>query len=81
MAAVVVVKNSWHGKGYVEDVSPNIKRIAPVFGKLLTDRLIKRSGSSDAIEAYGKAGIAGTDCELEHCSALIHTLFFRKFLL
>ena len=51
-------------------------------GKLLTDRLVALAGSGDAIEAYGKACVAGRDCELEHASALIHTLqsgnFYRE---
>ena len=77
MAAVV--KNPWAGRGYVEDLSPEINRIAPVLGKLLTDQIIALAGSGDAIEAYGKAAVAGTDAELEHGSALIHTLRFGNF--
>ncbi|MCB1472789.1 MAG: amino acid synthesis family protein [Rhodobiaceae bacterium] len=76
IGVAAVVKNPWHGKGFVEDLSPDIKRMAPVLGKLLTDRLIALAGSGDAIEAYGKACMCGTDCELEHGSALIHTLLF-----
>lgn len=79
LAAAAVVKNPWHGKGYVSDINPDINRMAPILGKLLTDRLIKMAGSGNAIEAYGKASIAGTDCELEHGSALIHTLLFGNF--
>ena len=33
----------------------------------------------EAIEAYGKAAIAGLDGEIEHASALIHTLRFGNF--
>ncbi|MEL7206545.1 MAG: amino acid synthesis family protein, partial [Pseudomonadota bacterium] len=46
---------------------------------MLTDRLIALAGSGDAIEAYGKACISGTDCEVEHASALIHTLQYGNF--
>jgi hypothetical protein len=60
----------------VEDLSPEIKRMGPALGQLLTDRLIRLAGSGEAIEAYGKAALCGTACELEHCSALIHTLRF-----
>ena len=74
-----VVKNPWAGRGYVQDLSPEINRIAPLLGKMLTDMLITLAGSGDAIEAYGKAAIAGTDCEMEHGSALIHTLRFGNF--
>ena len=79
IGVAAVVRNPWHGQGFVEDLSPEIKRMAPVLGKLLTDRLIQLAGSGEAIEAYGKACIAGTDCELEHASALIHTLHYGNF--
>ncbi len=79
IGVAAVVKNPWAGRGYVEDLAPEINRIAPVLGKLLTDQIIALAGSGDAIEAYGKAAVAGTDCELEHGSALIHTLRFGNF--
>jgi hypothetical protein len=79
IAVAAVVTNPWHGRGFVEDLSPEIKRMGPALGKLLTDRLIRLAGSGDAIEAYGKAALCGTACELEHCSALIHTLRFGNF--
>jgi hypothetical protein len=79
IGVAAVVKNPWHGRGYVEDLSPEINRIAPLLGKMLTDMLIGLAGSGEAIEAYGKAAVAGTDCELEHGSALIHTLRFGNF--
>ena len=37
------------------------------------------AGGADKIEAYGKAAMAGLDCEQEHASALIHTLHFGNF--
>ena len=79
IAVAAVVTNPWHGRGFVQDLSPEIKRMGPALGKLLTDRLIRLAGSGDAIEAYGKAALCGTACELEHCSALIHTLRFGNF--
>lgn len=79
ISVAAVVKNPWAGRGFVEDLRPDINRMAPVLGKLLTDRLIALAGSGDAIQAYGKASICGTDCELEHGSALIHTLRFGNF--
>lgn len=79
IGVAAVVRNPWHGRGYVEDLSPEITRIAPILGKMLTDMLIGLAGSGEAIEAYGKAAMAGTDCELEHGSALIHTLRFGNF--
>ncbi|MDT2058714.1 MAG: amino acid synthesis family protein, partial [Planktomarina sp.] len=79
IGVAAVVKNPWSGRGFVEDLSPEIKRMAPFLGELLSDRLIELAGSGDAIEAYGKACIAGTSCEVEHASALIHTLQFGNF--
>ena len=79
IGVAAVVKNPWAGRSYVQDLSPEINRIAPLLGKMLTDMLITLAGSGDAIEAYGKAAIAGTDCEMEHGSALIHTLRFGNF--
>ena len=34
------------------------------------------TGSGDAVEGYGKAAVVGTSGEIEHASALIHTLRF-----
>ena len=79
VGVAAVVRNPWAGKGFVEDLGPEIRAIAPMLGKLLTDRLIALCGSGDAIQAYGKASLCGTDCELEHGSALIHTLLFGNF--
>ena len=74
-----VVKNPWAGRGYVEDLKPEIRTFGPVLGKELTDRIIKLAGGGDKIEAYGKAAMSGLDCELEHASALIHTLHYGNF--
>ncbi len=53
--------------------------MAPVLGEMLTQRILGLAGGGDRIEAYGKAAIAGLDCEQEHASALIHTLQFGNF--
>ena len=79
VGVAAVLSNPWKGKGFVKDLQPEIKRIAPVMGKTLTDRLISIIGSGEKIEAYGKAAIAGTSCEIEHASAIIHTLQFGNF--
>jgi len=79
IGVAAVLSNPWKGRGFVEDLQPEIKRIAPVMGKALTDRLISMVGSGEKIEAYGKAAIAGTSCEIEHASAIIHTLQFGNF--
>jgi hypothetical protein len=71
-----VVANPWAGHGFVEDLKPEIHAIAPVLGELLTARILELTGSGDAVEAYGKAAVVGTAGEVEHASALIHTLRF-----
>jgi hypothetical protein len=76
VAALAVVRNPWAGRGFVEDLKPEIHEIAPVLGELLTRMIIEAIGSGDAVEAYGKASVVGLDGEIEHASALIHTLRF-----
>ena len=76
IGVAAVVKNPWAGRGYVEDLKPEIRSFAPVLGQLLTDRIVGLAGGGDKIEAYGKAAMAGLDGEIEHASALIHTLHF-----
>ncbi|GAA3066626.1 amino acid synthesis family protein [Rhizobium viscosum] len=75
-AALAVVKNPWAGRGFVEDLKPEIHAAAPVLGELLTKMIIDMVGSGDAVEAYGKSAVVGLDGEIEHGSALIHTLRF-----
>ena len=75
-AALAVVKNPWAGLGYVEDLKPAIQEAAPVLGALLTGMILDAVGSGEAVEAYGKSAVVGLDGELEHASALIHTLRF-----
>lgn len=79
LGVAAVVRNPWAGRGYVEDLKPEIRAFAPILGKLLTERMVALAGGGDRIEAYGKAAMAGLDCEQEHASALIHTLHFGNF--
>ena len=79
VGVAAVLSNPWKGKGFIQDLTPEIDRIAPIMGKTLTDRLIALIGSGEKIEAYGKAAVAGTSCEIEHASAIIHTLKFGNF--
>lgn len=74
-----VVKNPWAGRGFVEDLQPDVRRLAPELGEAITNRLIALAGGGENIEAYGKACVAGADGEWEHASALIHTLHFGNF--
>ena len=71
-----VLANPWAGRGFVEDLKPEIHAIAPVLGELLTARILALAGSGEAVEGYGKAAVVGTAGEVEHASALIHTLRF-----
>ncbi|MBG61648.1 MAG: peptide synthetase [Woeseiaceae bacterium] len=77
-AVAAVIENPWAGK-YIEDLKPEILSIAPPLGKELTQRITNLVGGGDRIEAYGKAAVAGLDGEIEHASALIHTLRFGNF--
>jgi hypothetical protein len=70
----VVIPNPWSGQGFVEDLSEGIARTASELGALLAPRVVAALGAP--IEAYGKAAIVGLDGEIEHGSALIHTLQF-----
>ncbi len=78
-AAAAVISNPWAGMGFVEDLKPEIHAIAPVLGEMLTAMIIEMAGSGEAVEGYGKAAIAGTAGEVEHASALIHTLRFGNY--
>lgn len=76
IAAAAVVKNPWAGAGFVEDLAPKIREMAPVLGELLTGLIVKEAGGGDRVVAYGKSAVVGLEGELEHASALIHTLHF-----
>jgi hypothetical protein len=75
-AAAAIIKNPWDGQGFVEDLKPEIHAIAPELGAKLTKSILDMTGSGEAVEGYGKAAIVGTSGEIEHASALIHTLRF-----
>ena len=79
LGVAAVLRNPWTGQGFVDDLKPAIMRIAPVLGKALTDRIVELAGSAAAIEGYGKAAVVGVNGEVEHASALIHTLHFGNF--
>jgi len=77
-AVAAVITNPWAGK-FVDNLKPEIQTYGPILGEMLTDRMLSLAGSGDAIEAYGKAAIVGLNGEIEHASALIHTLRFGNF--
>lgn len=70
-----ILRNPWAGQGFVENLRPEIFRIAPPLGAELTRRLVALM-PAEQVEAYGKAAAVGTNGEIEHASALIHTLRF-----
>jgi hypothetical protein len=77
MAAVAaVIPNPWAGQGFVENLGPEILKIAPALAKRVVPSLVEMCGGPRAIEAYGKAAVVGASGEVEHASALIHTLRF-----
>ena len=75
MVVAAIVRNPWTGQGFVEDLRPEILRLAPVLGVEMTRRLVAIM-PADRVEAYGKAATVGVNGEIEHGSALIHTLRF-----
>lgn len=75
-AAAAVLKNPWAGRGFVDDLKPEIHAIAPLLGERLTAEILRMAGSGQAVEGYGKAAVVGANGEIEHASALIHTLRF-----
>lgn len=76
IAVAAVVANPWRGKGFVEDLKPEIMALASPLGELLTQHVLAIAGGGAAVEGYGKAAVVGTSGEVEHASALIHTLRF-----
>jgi hypothetical protein len=76
LGIAAVLTNPWAGQGFVEDLRPTIFEVAPRLGEVLVPRLVGLAGGADAVEGYGKAAMVGTSGEVEHGSALIHTLRF-----
>jgi len=78
VAAMAIIKNPWFGRGYVENLRPEILETGPVVGQVLTDLIMAVTG--DALEGAGKASIVGMGGEIEHAQAMTHTLHFgNKF--
>lgn len=75
VVAAAIVRSPWVGQGFVENLRPEILRLAAPLGTELTRRLIAMM-PAERIQAYGKAAAVGVDGEIEHGSALIHTLRF-----
>jgi len=76
VGVAAVIKNPWHGRGFVEDLSPEIKAHCSDLGALIVEYISKYIGGAENIEAYGKAAVVGAEGEIEHASAVVHTLRF-----
>ena len=74
VAALAIIENPWAGRGWVEDLSPEVKEVCPPLGKMLTEMILKETGGT--VEGYGKSSVVGMDGELEHAQALTHSLWF-----
>jgi len=74
ISALAIIRNPWFGRGFVEDLRPEIREVGPVVGKLLTEMILDVTG--DTLEGYGKASVVGMGGEIEHAQALTHTLWF-----
>ncbi|MCJ8150807.1 amino acid synthesis family protein (plasmid) [Shinella sp. H4-D48] len=75
VVVAAVIKNPWSGKGFVENLRPEIIDIAGPLSEEMTRRLLVQM-PAEKIEACGKAAAVGVNGEIEHASAMIHTLRF-----
>jgi hypothetical protein len=73
-AAAAVVANPLAGAPWSADLEPLIDAYSRLLGELLAARC--RSLLDGPVEAYGKGALVGTGGEIEHGSAIIHTLVF-----
>lgn len=76
IAAVAIIRNPWFGRGFVDDLKPEICAISPEVGEVLAGMVVNAAGSGEQVEAYGKCAIVGMGGEIEHASALIHHVLF-----
>ena len=72
--AAVVIESPWARAGFVEDLEAVRDDAGAALGRLLADAVVDAVDAP--VAAYGKAAVVGTGGELEHASALIHTLRF-----
>lgn len=74
--AAAVVKNPFAGK-YVENLQPLIDQYSKEYGRILPKKALEALNiSGEECEAYGKGALVGLDGEIEHGSAVIHTMVF-----
>jgi len=75
LGVAAVIRNPWVGRGFVEDLSPEQKDGCGDLGRVMVERVLAELNKDD-IECYGKAAVVGAAGEVEHASAIIHTLRF-----
>ena len=75
VVVAAILQNPWAGRGFVENLRPEIIDIARPLSEEMTRRLLAQM-PADKIEACGKAAAVGVNGEIEHASAMIHTLRF-----
>lgn len=75
VVVAAIIQNPWAGRGFVENLRPEIIDIAGPLSEEMTRRLLAQM-PADKIEACGKAAAVGVNGEIEHASAMIHTLRF-----
>lgn len=74
--AAAVIKNPYAGQ-YVENLQPLIDEYSAKLGEILPKKALEALGiTGEECEAYGKAALVGLDGEIEHGSAIIHTMIF-----
>jgi Amino acid synthesis len=73
-AAMAVIANPYAGR-WVEDLGVLANRFGPPLGELLGARAIELLDGAP-VEAYGKGALVGERGDIEHGSAIIHTLRF-----
>ena len=53
-AVAAVVKNPWFGRGFVQDLNPEIRAFAPILGKKLTERLSPWPGAATGLKPMAR---------------------------
>jgi hypothetical protein len=74
VAVGAVIRNPLVGQPFTEDLSAFVDAFGPPLGELLGPQVVDLLDGR--VEAYGKGALVGADGEIEHGSAIIHTLKF-----
>jgi hypothetical protein len=76
LGVAAVIKNPWHGRGFVEDLSPEQLAGCESLAKVMVAHVLEEIGDVATIESYGKSSVVGMGGEVEHAAAVIHNLRF-----